>query len=77
MNPDLASAVDRFVDRVRERMEAGARTYGDVSLSAPPAALLTEIQEELEDVCGWSVLLWHRLEQLRDSVAAIDDEVRS
>ena len=68
MNPDLANAFERFMARVRDRMEIGAEAYGDDSLSAPPAVLLNEIQEELEDVCGWSVLLWWRLERLRTAM---------
>ena len=76
MNPDLANSFDRFVDRVRERMAAGAKVYGDISLTRPRAELVDEIMQELEDVAGWSVLLWHRLERLRDPIAAIDPEAQ-
>jgi len=30
-----------------------------------PADLLSEIEEELLDVCGWSFVLWCRLHRLR------------
>jgi hypothetical protein len=48
---------------------AGAATYGDASFTRPPAELVDEVQEELEDVCGGSLLpLWIRLERLRGRV---------
>ncbi len=73
MNPDLTAAFDAFTTRTRLRMETGARTYGNHSLSAKPAALLDEIQEELEDVAGWTVLMWYRLEQLRQDLEPQED----
>lgn len=74
MTPDLAEAFEAYVDRVRARMEAGAKTYGDTSLRRPRAELLTEIQEELEDVAGWAALLWFRLERLRPGIEAAEEE---
>ena len=67
MNP-LDHHLDRFVDRLRARLEAGAATYGDASFTRPAAELVDEVQQELEDVCGWSLLLWIRLERLRGAV---------
>ena len=68
MSPDLDAVFAEFSKQVRARMEIGARTYGDKSLTAEPVTLLNEIQEELEDVCGWSVLLWWQLERLRTAM---------
>ena len=67
MNP-LDHHLDRFVDRLRARLEAGAATYGNTSFTRPAAELVDEVQQELEDVCGWSLLLWIRLERLRGAV---------
>ena len=64
----LDADLDRFVARLRTRLEAGAATYGDRSFTRPAAELVDEIQQELEDVCGWSLLLWIRLERLRGAV---------
>jgi len=61
--------LDRFVARLRPRLAAGAATYGDVSFRRPAAELLDEVQQELEDVCGWSLILWVRIEELRQRVA--------
>ena len=65
---NLDHHLDRFVARLRARLEAGAATYGDRSFTRPAAELVDEIQQELEDVCGWSLLLWIRLERLRGVV---------
>ena len=62
--------LDRFVARLRARLITGAATYGDTSFTRPAPELVDEIQQELEDVCGWSLLLWIRLERLKQSVEA-------
>jgi hypothetical protein len=60
--------LDRFVQRLRARLVTGAATYGDASFTRPAVELVDEIQQELEDVCGWGLLLWIRLERLRGAV---------
>jgi hypothetical protein len=55
----------RFWLRLRERLEAGARSYGDASFRREPAELAGEIEQELLDVCGWAFVLWCRLGRLR------------
>jgi len=50
--------------RLRERLEAGARNYGEVSFRREPAELAGEIEQELLDVCGWAFVLWCRLRRL-------------
>ncbi len=62
---NLAGDWQRFAAAVEKRLRAGQRAYGDASLSAHPRALLDEVAEELEDVCGWSFMLWLRLRALR------------
>jgi hypothetical protein len=47
----------------------GERDYGNKSFNRPFGELLDEIQQELEDVCGWSAILWSRLQRLRDELA--------
>lgn len=67
---DINAQVDRFTERLRTRLITGAATYGDTSFTRPSPELVDEIQQELEDVCGWSLLLWIRLERLKQSVDA-------
>ncbi len=64
----IDDALDRFVERLRARLVAGAATYGNTSFTRPAAELVDEVQQELEDVCGWSLLLWIRLDRLRGHV---------
>ena len=65
MTDQLDSSFQSFVEQVRTRLQKGARQYGDRSFTRPVPELVGEIQEELADVCGWSFILWTRLERLR------------
>lgn len=55
----------QFMAMVKGRLNAGRATYGDTSFSLPPLQLLEEIQAEILDICGWSFILWERVERLR------------
>jgi hypothetical protein len=68
MTRQLDAALDCFVARLRARLAAGAREYDDHSFTRPAIDLVDEIQQELEDVCGWGLILWLRLDALRDRV---------
>jgi len=70
----LDTHFDHFVERLRARLITGAATYGDASFTRPAPELVDEVLQELEDVCGWSLLLWIRLERLKQSVAAAEQE---
>jgi hypothetical protein len=70
---DLDTYLDRFVARLRARLEVGAREYGDRSFTRPAAEGVDEVQQELEDVAGWGLLLWIRLERLRGRVEHLDE----
>ena len=54
-----------FMSRVHSRLLAGHREYGDASLDRPAAELLDEMRQELEDVCGWAVVLSAKIERLQ------------
>ena len=56
-----------FMRGVASRLEAGAREYGDVSFERPATELLSEIEEELLDVCAWSFIAWTRLRAVAES----------
>ena len=70
---DLDFHLDQFITRLRARLVAGAATYGNVSFTRPAAELVDEVQQEIEDVCGWSLLLWIRLGRLRGRVEQLTD----
>lgn len=63
-----------FAQRVRDRLEKGRHEYHDQSFSKHPMELLGEIQAELLDVCGWSFVLWHRVESLREALKVAELE---
>lgn len=54
-----------FVAAVSQRLEKGRDTYGDKSFDKPIGELLVEIEEELLDVCGWSFVLWLKLQSMK------------
>jgi hypothetical protein len=60
---------DEFHAKVKARFNVGRRAYGDSSFAKPIDQLVTEIQEELEDVAGWSAILWARLDSLKSKVS--------
>lgn len=68
----LDTALDRFVARLRVRLERGAMTYGNASFERPAVELVDEIQQELEDCCGWALILWLRLDALRGRVEELN-----
>ena len=68
----LDADLDHFVARLRQRLERGARQYGNASFARPVAELIGEAIEEAEDIVGWSFLAWTRLQRLRDAIARVD-----
>lgn len=66
MDPRASSALAKFHERVAARLERGAIEYGNRSMIRPAVDLIDEVQQELEDVTGWSAILWLRLEAIRE-----------
>jgi len=54
-----------FIDKILSRLKIGAQSYGDTSFSYSPSLLGKNIEEEILDICGWSFVLWVRLQQLK------------
>lgn len=63
-----------FWQRVTARVKAGEKEYGNLSFSLPPLALVEEVQQEVEDICGWAYILWRRLERAKEVVARIESK---
>ncbi len=57
-----------FVEALSERLSAGKESYGDNSFNRESFELITEIQQELIDVSGWSALMWGRLEKIKEAL---------
>ncbi len=60
--------LDCYLGAVERRMERGAQVIGERSYSRDPVQLVREIKEELEDVAGWSSILWSRLDDLEKAL---------
>ena len=58
----------KFLQQVEAKMDRGRTEYGDKSFYKPDGILLGDIQEELIDVCGWSIILWTKIEKLKSSI---------
>ncbi len=54
-----------FTEAVLSRLNVGAESYGDKSLDAGPARLISEVQQELLDVMGWGFLLWAKMQAIQ------------
>lgn len=62
----------KFFEKVRRRLEAGAREYGDSSFNGSTINTIEEIEEELLDVVGWGYILWTKLNRLRGAIVDIE-----
>ncbi len=54
-----------FVDKLDAKMLEGYKEYGDVSFNRKSTDLIKEIEQELLDICGWSLILWVHLNELK------------
>jgi len=59
-----------FAERVRAKLARGSVVFENRSFSKSPVDLAAEIQDELIDICGWSFVLWSRLETMRVALEA-------
>lgn len=53
------------------KLQLGEQTYGTAGFDRPNERLIEEVQEELIDVCGWSFILWCKLQALKPQVAVL------
>lgn len=63
---------ERFAAKVHARLVQGERVFDNRSLDKPHLDLIEEIQQELEDIAGWGVLLWIRLERIKALAKQVD-----
>jgi hypothetical protein len=54
-----------FVNLLNEKMKKGFQEYGDKSFDKDLVELINEIEEELLDICGWGMILYTRLEDMK------------
>lgn len=63
---------ERFAAKVHARLVEGERVFDNRSLDKPNLDLVDEIQQELEDIAGWGVLLWIKLERVKALIKQVD-----
>ena len=63
-----------FWQRVTNRVKQGERDYGNHSFGSSSLTLVEEVQQELEDICGWGYILWHRMEKLKKHLAKLESK---
>lgn len=63
----------QFLSKVAARMEVGASEYGNLSFFKPGTP--EEILEEVEDIAGWSYVLWVKLKMRLEAVQLASDEL--
>ena len=71
-NSDEAVRHSDFAHAVRERMQAGRRTYGDKSFGLPFSAIMFEAQQEAVDLAGWPYMAWRQLRERLDALPEND-----
>ena len=57
-----------YCERIKARLEVGAQSYGDASFTRTPLELLEEIEQEILDIAGWSFILCHRVQKMKESL---------
>ena len=57
-----------YFNKLQQRLEVGAKEYGNDSFKKSQVKLMEEIQEEILDIAGWSYVLWQKLENLKKKV---------
>ncbi len=56
---------ERFLELLDERLDQGAKEYGDRSFDRSELELLTELQQEALDLAGWSWVLFEKIERMK------------
>lgn len=63
---------ERWWPEFRARLEAklamGFHQYGDASFDLPADRLMRELEAELLDICGWSLIMWTRLQRMHQAL---------
>lgn len=62
---DRAVAWCELSHAVAAKMRLARDLYGERIPAMPPDAVVDEVLAEVADICGWSVLLWHRIQKLK------------
>ena len=70
---EIHDTFNDFLRRCQSRLVKGAEEYGNKSFSLDSIAVISEIEEELMDVCNWSFILFMRLQQMKVALTGVDE----
>jgi len=62
---------NQFSERVKQRLDQGAESYGNTNFEMSCGDLLSEIEQEALDLMGWTFLFWVRLQKMREALASV------
>ena len=65
-----------FISKLHSRMNIGHEEYGDESFDRPLLALINEIEEELLDICGWGMITYSRIHDIKGKITTMVNELR-
>ena len=72
-DPKYREVFPEFIETLRARMEQGFKKYGDKSFERSGVELLEEIEQEVLDICGWSVVLYNRIRVLKERIKVVEN----
>lgn len=64
----IAKDWPRFQSKVRRRLLAGAKKYGDASFKRSRKELKGEMEAEFLDIMGWGFIYWTKLQKLAEQI---------
>jgi len=59
---------NKFVKALNTKMEKGYQEYSDDSFNLPAENVIQEMIEETEDIAGWGLILWVRLQKMKEKL---------
>ena len=66
-----------FSEAVQKKLQAGFEEHSDWSFARTPEDLADEVIEEMLDICGWTLILYVRMKNLKRHIEEIRQESAS
>lgn len=70
LRKSFKKAEDEFIEILSSRMKVGFEEYGNTSYYRTTDDLMREMEEEMMDIPGWTVILFWKLRQMRKRVTS-------
>ena len=73
-NPLWEENWEPFLGLIKQRLEHGAREYGDESFKKQGVELVGMIEEEVLDIVGWAFVMWVAVRQFAERMRKYETE---